>query len=291
MTENGVTTVYLAVGHKTYYEVTDNQSTKHIYAGERKIAEVKGGVTSYLHNDHQGSVKVITDASGTVVATMDTKPFGEPYPAATAPPTDYLYTGKELDDSGLYYYAARYYDPKLGRFTVPDTWEGELNQPLSQNLYVYVTNSPVNYVDPTGNVPVLVVAAGIWTAYEFISGAYDVYNAARTIRDPGATSFDKSVAAGGAILSVFGPGGGYGKAGKEVVESVAKGTGKAYRYVSESELNVIKKTGTIPNTDRAGNLKDVFVSPNKYNSITDAERGLQIGSKIHLGLQNHQCIE
>ncbi|WP_339061221.1 hypothetical protein [Tepidibacillus marianensis] len=56
-----------------------------------------------------------------------------------------------------------------------------------------------------------------------------------------------------------------------------------YRYVSEGELNVIKKTGTIPNTDRAGNLKDVFVSPVKYNTVTDAEKGLQIGKQNPFG--------
>jgi hypothetical protein len=64
-----------------------------------------------------------------------------------------------------------------------------------------------------------------------------------------------------------------------------KGTSKTtgYRYVSEGELNVIKKTGTIPNTDRAGNLKDVFVSPDKYNTVSGAEKGLQIGKQNPFG--------
>lgn len=67
-------------------------------------------------------------------------------------------------------------------------------------------------------------------------------------------------------------------------ENMLKGTGNtAYRYVSEGELSVIKKTGTIPNTDRAGNLKDVFVSPGKYDTAADAEKALQIGKQNPFG--------
>ena len=71
-----------------------------------------------------------------------------------------------------------------------------------------------------------------------------------------------------------------GSAGKAAEGTVNTG----YRYVSEGELNVIKKTGTIPNTDRAGNLKDVFVSPVKYDTVVDAEKGLQIGKQNPFGV-------
>ena len=66
--------------------------------------------------------------------------------------------------------------------------------------------------------------------------------------------------------------------------SAAEGTGKAaFRYVSEGELKIIQKTGTIPNTDIAGNLKDVFVSPGKYDTIIDAEKALRIGKQNPFG--------
>lgn len=58
---------------------------------------------------------------------------------------------------------------------------------------------------------------------------------------------------------------------------------KAYRYVSKAELEVIKKTGKIPNIDRSGNLKNVFVSPGKYDTIAGAENGLQIGKQNPFG--------
>lgn len=65
--------------------------------------------------------------------------------------------------------------------------------------------------------------------------------------------------------------------------SVEEGGNTAYRYVSEGELNTIKKTGTIPNTDRSGNLKDIFVSPGKYDLVADAENALQIGTQNPFG--------
>ena len=55
------------------------------------------------------------------------------------------FTGKEFDaDSNLYYYAARYYDPYIGRFTQRD--------PIGDgvNWYAYTYNNPLKYVDPTG---------------------------------------------------------------------------------------------------------------------------------------------
>ena len=148
--ENGATTHYLAMGHQVMYEKTGNIATRHIFAGTRRIAEVKNGVVSFFHNDHLGSPRVVTDENGaTVTQGIATKPFGEPH--ATSALTSYMFTGKDLDDTGLYYFAARYYDPAVARFVTEDTWKGRLYQPTSQNRYVYVLNNPLRYVDPTGN--------------------------------------------------------------------------------------------------------------------------------------------
>lgn len=63
---------------------------------------------------------------------------------------DYRYTGKHEDPNGLYYFGARYYDPATGRFTTRDTVFGDLENPQSQNRYVYCRNNPHKYVDPDG---------------------------------------------------------------------------------------------------------------------------------------------
>ncbi|GAA4856154.1 hypothetical protein GCM10023310_39120 [Paenibacillus vulneris] len=63
----------------------------------------------------------------------------------------YGYTGLGYDFySGLSYARARYYKPELGRFISEDTYKGNLWNPQSQNLYGYVHNNPLKYVDPSG---------------------------------------------------------------------------------------------------------------------------------------------
>ncbi|CAB5505944.1 RHS repeat domain-containing protein [Bathymodiolus thermophilus thioautotrophic gill symbiont] len=63
----------------------------------------------------------------------------------------YRYTSKERDDSsGLYYYGARYLAPWLARWISPDS----ASSADGLNLYVYVGNNPLKYIDPTGQVKV-----------------------------------------------------------------------------------------------------------------------------------------
>ena len=60
---------------------------------------------------------------------------------------DRLYTARELDEElGLYYYRGRHYDPRIGRFIQRDP----IDMVDDINLYRYVGNNPVNYVDPMG---------------------------------------------------------------------------------------------------------------------------------------------
>ncbi len=66
------------------------------------------------------------------------------------------YTGEMWDEeSNLLYLRARYYEPETGRFLTRDSYEGELQNPLSRNLYAYVQNNPVNGVDPTGHALII----------------------------------------------------------------------------------------------------------------------------------------
>jgi len=67
-------------------------------------------------------------------------------------PNSFKYAGEFWDDAtGLQYLRARWYDPSIGRFINKDTYEGELTNPLSQNLYTYVHNNPLINTDPTGH--------------------------------------------------------------------------------------------------------------------------------------------
>jgi RHS repeat-associated protein len=63
----------------------------------------------------------------------------------------YAFTGREWDpESGLYYYRARYYDPKIGRFLSEDPIPIALRTHEEVNPYAYVMNRPINAVDPSG---------------------------------------------------------------------------------------------------------------------------------------------
>lgn len=53
----------------------------------------------------------------------------------------------------MYYLSSRHYDPNTGRFLQRDTFKGDVYSPWTQNLYIYTTNNPVNYIDPTGHWP------------------------------------------------------------------------------------------------------------------------------------------
>ena len=67
----------------------------------------------------------------------------------------FRYCGEYYDTStGLYNLQVRHYSPELGRFTQEDTHAGDPKNPLSLNLYTYCYNDPVQYDDPSGNVPV-----------------------------------------------------------------------------------------------------------------------------------------
>ncbi len=62
------------------------------------------------------------------------------------------YNGEVLDNSGLIYLRARYYDPSISRFIQIDTnYSGEKESIISQNRYAYTLNNPYKYVDRNGN--------------------------------------------------------------------------------------------------------------------------------------------
>jgi len=66
---------------------------------------------------------------------------------------EYGYNGEVHDYNGTQYLRARYYNTNTGRFDQRDSYMGEYNNPISQNRYTYVWNSPNQYMDRSGNWP------------------------------------------------------------------------------------------------------------------------------------------
>ena len=104
----------------------------------------------FYHPDHLGSTSYITDASGEVYQHVEYFAFGETFVEehSNTERTPYLFNGKELDEeTGLYYYGARYYD---GRTSVWQSVDALADKYPSLSPFAYVANNPIIYIDPDG---------------------------------------------------------------------------------------------------------------------------------------------
>jgi RHS repeat-associated protein len=162
--------------------------SKHIYVGDTRIATKRRHEGNdnygeeersvyYYHGDHLGSAQLVTDYRGEVYEHLEYTPYGELWVEevrAGGEKTPFRFTGKRLDEeTGLYYYGARYLDPQTSRWLSTDPAMGEYiprapiddeakryngNLPGMGGVYNYVNlhvshyagNNPVKYIDPTG---------------------------------------------------------------------------------------------------------------------------------------------
>jgi RHS repeat-associated protein len=97
--------------------------------------------------DALGSTVALGDGTGTLQTQYTYEPFGVTTQTGAASSSSYKYTGREDDGSGLYYYRARYYQPRLQRFLSEDPIGlagGDIN------LYAYAFQNPVLLSDALG---------------------------------------------------------------------------------------------------------------------------------------------
>ena len=104
----------------------------------------------YYHADHLGSTSYITNLDGEVVQHVEYVPFGEVFieERNNTWNTPYLFNAKEFDEeTGLYYYGARYYDPRLSVWMSVDPRSEETP---SWSPYRAFFNNPITFTDPNG---------------------------------------------------------------------------------------------------------------------------------------------
>ena len=187
---NKMWTLHTDNGNSVY----GGQYAKNVYLGETRIvtklarADQKTAHEEmykqyYYHSDHLGSASMISDWEGKEYQRIEYTPYGETWVEKTnnsgSEFLPYKFTGKEVDqETGLYYYGARYLDPKysmwistdpaLGEY-VPEMGKGNAKDSgslpgmggvynhINFHLYHYAGNNPVRFVDPDGRQTISVL--------------------------------------------------------------------------------------------------------------------------------------
>jgi RHS repeat-associated protein len=149
------TSVYYVfdVGGNVLYEQENREYIEYVYILEKNFARVDGNLDNgigkkyFYHTDHLGSTVLVTDEAGKQVWSAEYTPFGKVASHEGELEHAAKFTGKDLDeDTGLYYFNARWYDQEVGRFVSEDPGD----DPNNPNLYTYCANNPLINTDPSG---------------------------------------------------------------------------------------------------------------------------------------------
>ncbi|KAL9703692.1 hypothetical protein quinque_007210 [Culex quinquefasciatus] len=127
--------------------------TSYVYGPLGLVGFIRNDAYYSVISDHEGSTRLVVK-NGEVVAAYDYLPYGQRLRFYNTDPDGhvaYQYTGQEFDEeTGLYNYHARLYDPELGRFYQTDP------QDQYPSPYKYAGNSPVMMVDPDGEFALMI---------------------------------------------------------------------------------------------------------------------------------------
>jgi RHS repeat-associated protein len=163
-----VTTLYFYDGTRVVEEQDHVGTTQATYAYGNYVDEVltmdRDGQANYYHQNALWSVEAVTDGAGNVTERYAYDAYGAPgltngglvavppnpwSTAHSAIGNPWMFTGRQFDEeTGLYFYRARSYDPIKGRFLQRDPIE----YVTSMNLYEYARSAPTVFTDPSGMV-------------------------------------------------------------------------------------------------------------------------------------------
>ena len=134
-----------------------------LYFGSVPVATMRGGSLYYIHTDHLGTPRLVTDQTQTVVWRWVSDPFGEAAPSQDPDGDgipfvlDLRFPGQYYDaETGRHYNYFRDYDPATGRYVQSDP----IGLVGGLNTYLYANGNPVRYADPEGLAAFLPAAVG-----------------------------------------------------------------------------------------------------------------------------------
>ncbi|MBN1208048.1 MAG: AHH domain-containing protein [Myxococcaceae bacterium] len=119
----------------------------------------------FYHPDHLSSTSYVTDVDGALYEHVQYFPSGETWvdQRSNTERLPHLFSGKEMDqETGLYYFGARYYDPRVGLWASPDPAAtqyldgaglGGVHNPVNLAAYTYAAANPLRFMDPDGRTP------------------------------------------------------------------------------------------------------------------------------------------
>ncbi|MBI3560571.1 MAG: RHS domain-containing protein [Gammaproteobacteria bacterium] len=155
-TVNGVSTNYTyGLNGELLSEAANdaNGVTEYVYLHGAPLAEIRQGNVYYIHTDHLGTPRTLTDATQKVVWRWDSDPFGvgaandDPDGDGVKVTMNLRFAGQYFDqESGLHYNYHRYYDPQTGRYVTSDP----IGLGGGLNTYGYVGGNPIGATDPYG---------------------------------------------------------------------------------------------------------------------------------------------
>ncbi|MCD0479264.1 RHS repeat-associated core domain-containing protein [Chryseobacterium sp. LC2016-29] len=144
-----------ALSNQYIYNYTDhlgNVRLSYTDSNKDRIIQPRQYQTLICNNSPAGNLCYQGWKPGEIVETNNYYPFGamHNYTATTQNAYQYKYNGKELQETGMYDYGARFYMPDIGRWGVVDSKGAEFP---GWSPYNYSFNNPIRFVDPDGNAP------------------------------------------------------------------------------------------------------------------------------------------
>ena len=293
---NGAETAHVWDGANIAVDIAGSSVVSYV----RGIGLLKAGTVYYAYNGHGDAVQ-LTNGSGVVTKTYNYDAFGVERNPAASDTNAFRYAGEYYDkETETYYLRARYYQPKLGRFTQEDRYWHAGNMiygdnpqdPLglniytpdiraimqSSNLYVYCGSNPIMYKDASGQFWDIILDIGgiIWGVYDLVTDP-SWENAGYLLLDIG-SAFVPFVPAAGTGIKIV-------SKADDVVD-VAKALNKVDNAVDISKL---LKAGN--QLDKGGELTKVGRSLEKHGSRPGSIYPSATGNVANKNALGNQVLE